>query len=178
MKWTPLLEAEIDAAYRATYGLLDLVDDDALDWAPATGTNWMTTGQLLAHLGTACGFCIRGFVTGDWDMPEGQDLSDLSDEDLLPPADKMPSAATVAAAREALRADHELSLAMVREAGEERLETEQATAPWNPNPKSLGHHCLDMVGHLISHKSQLFYYLKLQGKPVHTGLLWGMSDDE
>ena len=30
------------------------------------------------------------------------------------------------------------------------------------------------VDHLKEHKAQLFYYLKLQGKPVHTGNLWGM----
>jgi hypothetical protein len=31
-----------------------------------------------------------------------------------------------------------------------------------------------MLGHLTQHKGQLFYYLKLQGKPVNTGDLWGM----
>jgi hypothetical protein len=30
------------------------------------------------------------------------------------------------------------------------------------------------VQHLAQHKGHLFYYLKLQGKPVHTGDLWGM----
>jgi hypothetical protein len=28
--------------------------------------------------------------------------------------------------------------------------------------------------HLAQHKGQLFYYLKLQGKPVNTTDLWGM----
>jgi hypothetical protein len=31
-----------------------------------------------------------------------------------------------------------------------------------------------MIDHLKAHKSQLFYDLKLQGKPVNTGHLWGM----
>jgi len=31
-----------------------------------------------------------------------------------------------------------------------------------------------MIGHLATHKAQLFYYLKLQGKPVNTGHLWGV----
>ena len=31
-----------------------------------------------------------------------------------------------------------------------------------------------MIGHLSTHKNQLFYYLKLQGLPVHTGHLYGM----
>jgi hypothetical protein len=31
-----------------------------------------------------------------------------------------------------------------------------------------------MIQHLAQHKGQLFYYLKLQGKPVNTAHLWGM----
>ena len=31
-----------------------------------------------------------------------------------------------------------------------------------------------MVEHLATHKAQLFYYLKLQGKDVDTMHLWGM----
>ncbi len=30
-----------------------------------------------------------------------------------------------------------------------------------------------MIEHLKQHKGQLFYYLKLQGKPVNTSDLWG-----
>jgi hypothetical protein len=39
---------------------------------------------------------------------------------------------------------------------------------------TLGPRLAQMVDHLVLHKAQLFYYLKLQGKPVHTGHLWGM----
>jgi len=38
----------------------------------------------------------------------------------------------------------------------------------------LGHRLLGMVGHLELHKAQLFYYLKLQGKPVNTMHMYGM----
>ena len=72
MNWTDLLKSEIDAAYGAADGLLSLVDD--LDWKPATGDNWMSTGQLLQHMTDACGGTFRGFVTGDWGMPEGVDI--------------------------------------------------------------------------------------------------------
>ncbi len=37
MNWTELLEMELKAAYETTEGLLDLVNDDALVWKPATG---------------------------------------------------------------------------------------------------------------------------------------------
>jgi len=38
----------------------------------------------------------------------------------------------------------------------------------------LGKHLLQMVQHLVQHKTQLYYYLKLMGRPVNTGHLYGM----
>lgn len=169
MNWTKLLESEIEATYHATDGLMKKAGKLPLDWKPASGANWMTTGQLLAHLTSACGFCCKGFVTGDWGMPKDADQGDM-----LPPAEKMPSVKSVAAARKALAKDKALALEMVRKVGEKGLGTKMVTAPWNPTPAPIGHQFLQMVGHLSQHKSQLFYYLKLQGLPVHTGDLWGM----
>lgn len=171
MDWTDLLKSEIEAAYRATENLLDLVEDGTLDWKPSTGSNWMATGQLLKHITEACGSAFRGFVTGDWGLPEGTDMSDLSPEDMLPPAEAMPSIDSVAEAKRALSGDKQLALAMLAEA----VDLEKLTAaPWDPNEVPLGQRLLQMVEHLKQHKGQLFYYLKLQGKPVNTTHLWAM----
>jgi len=151
-----------------------MVDEDGLDWKPATGDNWMTTGQLLRHIADACGFCCRGFATGDWGMPEGADPSEMSPEEMLPPAEALPTVESLAQAKELLAADKGIALAMVADCGEERLANDTAPAPWDPTPMLLGQRFLQMVGHLELHKAQLFYYLKLQGKPVNTGNLWGM----
>lgn len=175
MNWTELLKNEIAMTYGATEGLLDLVDEDALDWKPETGSNWMTTGQLLFHITSACGFCCRGFVTGDWSIPGGEDVSEMSDDEMLPPAEKMPTAESVAQIKEMLAADKKLAIEMVEQAGEEQLESRLVSAPWDPTEKPLGPQLLMMVGHLAQHKAQLFYYLKLQGKPVNTAHLWGMA---
>lgn len=173
MNWTELLRREIESTYRATEGLLDLVDEDMLGWKPATGTNWMTTGQLLHHLPEACGLLCRGFVTGVWPLPEGETPADMEPGDMLPPAEAMATAKSVAAVREALEEDKQLALAMVAEAGEENLANQDTHAPWDPEPIKLGQRLLHMVGHLNHHKAQLFYYLKLQGKPVNTWNLYG-----
>ncbi len=174
MNWTELLKAEMENSYRAAEGLLNLVEDSKLDWKPETGNNWMTTGQLLRHLPEACGFCFKGFVTGDWGMPEG--AADMSTEEMLPPAEKMASVSSVAEAKEMLAKDKELALAMIAEAGEEALENRMVAAPWSPDhPLRLGHQLLGMVGHLEMHKNQLYYYLKLQGKPVNTMTMFGMG---
>ncbi|MCK6459892.1 MAG: DinB family protein [Planctomycetes bacterium] len=169
MNWTELLKTRIEDVYHATEGLIGLVDDKSLGWKPATGSNWMTTGQLLKHVETACGHCCKGFVTGDWGMP-----ADATAEDMLPSADKMPATKSVAETRKALAADKKLALQMVVEAGEKSLGGKKVAAPWDPTERLLGEQFLSMIGHLATHKAQLFYYLKLQGKPVHTGNLYGM----
>ena len=174
MDWTELLATEIEDMYRATNGLLDLVDDDQLDWKPATGENWMTMGQLLRHISDACGAPVRGFCTGDWGMPEDVDVSEMPAEDMIPPAEKLPTVSSVAEARRLLAEDRELALETLAQAGEERLANDMVAAPWNPTELLLGQRLLQMAYHLGSHKAQLFYYLKLQGVPVHTGHLWGM----
>jgi uncharacterized damage-inducible protein DinB len=174
MNWTELLTNQIHATYHATEGLVALVDDDMLDWKPETGDNWMTTGQLLFHITAACGFCCKGFVTGDWTIPEGGDVSEMSDDEMLPPAEALPTAESVAQVAEMLAADKQMALDMVEKAGEEGLENRTVSAPWDPTERQLGSQLLMMVDHLAIHKAQLYYYLKLQGKPVNTAHLWGM----
>ena len=174
MNWTELLTTEIEGTYGAVEGLLDMVGEDDLGYKPPTGENWMTMGQLLAHIPTACGFCMRGIATGDWGMPEGVTYEEMPEEEMLPPAEKMPTAESVAGTKAKLTADRELALEMVRSTGEMDLAGKMVTVPWNQETeRTLGHHFLHMLDHLASHKSQLFYYLKLMGKPVHTGNLWG-----
>jgi uncharacterized damage-inducible protein DinB len=175
MKWTDLLKSEIEATYQATTGLMDMVDESNLDWRPETGSNWMTIGQLLMHLTSACGGTVRGFVTGDWGLPEGVKLEEMSPDEMLPSAEKMPSVSNVAEARRLLSEDKQLAIRMIEEAGEERLKNETSTAPWDPTPMSLGQRLMHMVGHLNNHKAHLFYYLKLQGKNVNTMHYYGME---
>ena len=99
MNWKELLASEIEYTYGVTNSLMNLTDDGHLAWKPSTGSNWMTTGQLLMHITNACGAPICGFVTGDWGMPEGMDVSDLSPEEMLPPAEKLPTVGSVAQVR-------------------------------------------------------------------------------
>ncbi len=69
MNLTEMLRHRVEDAYHAAEGLVALVDGDKLGWKPATGSNWMTTAQLLKHLSDACGAAMKGFVTGDWGSP-------------------------------------------------------------------------------------------------------------
>ena len=77
MNWTELLKNEMEIAFSVTEKLIERVDNSTLGWKPATGGNWMTVGQLLKHLSESCGAGCRGFITGDWGLPEGMDMKDL-----------------------------------------------------------------------------------------------------
>jgi len=175
MNWTQLITSEMEEVYAVTDKLMAMLNDEDLNWKPATGSNWMTSGQLLEHMTAACGMCCKGFVTGDWGLPEGVDFKDMPEEDMLPTAEKMPTVESVAAARKTLAEDRNVGLAMIEQAGEDKLGSKMMSAPWEPdNDKLLGKHMLDMVNHLSTHKAQLFYYLKLMGRPVDTKSLWGI----
>jgi len=174
MNWRQLLTEEIEYGYSVADKVMALVDEDKLEWKPKTGDNWMTTGQLLKHIATSTGPAFKGFVTGDWGMPDGIDLKDMKPEDMLPPAEAMPTIDSVAAARKELADDKRLTLDMLAKLSDEDLDNKPAPAPWDPRPVILGHRLLGMVLHIMQHKGQLYYYLKLQGKPVNTNDLWGM----
>jgi len=62
---------------------------------------------------------------------------------------------------------------MLDKVSEEDLQTRPAPAPWDSSDMSLGYRLLQMTAHINQHKGQLFYYLKLLGKPVNTTHLWG-----
>lgn len=174
MSWKELLAREIDYTYKVAEDLLNLVSDEDLKWKPATGSNWMTTGQLLMHLISACGSSFKGFVTGDWGVPEGVDISKMSPEEMIPPAEKMPAITSVSETKKLLSRDKKLALEMLEKCAEDDLANKPAPAPWDASHMILGHRLLQMIGHLNQHKGQLYYYLKLQGKQVNTGHLYGM----
>jgi len=174
MNWKALLERQAEDAYRAAEGLLALVEDQMLGWKPTSGSNWMTTGQLLSHLTGACGAMCKGFAIGDWGTPAEPSDDAGAAVDMLPPAEKLPAVRSVAEAARGLAADKALTFETLKATSEEELSGRRMSAPWDPTERPLGEWLAQSIEHLASHKAQLFYYLKLQGLPVNTGHLWGM----
>lgn len=167
MNWMQFLRDEIESTYATTEKLLQKVDPGSLDWKPQSGSNWMTVAQLLKHISEACGAGFRAFVHGEWGLPEGVKIEDLTPEEMLPPADKLPRIDNVEMAKRLLSKDEAVALQTLNEVDENQLENRKVAAPWAPGIElELGRHLFQMVQHLDHHKAQLFYYLKLQGKPV------------
>ena len=174
MNWTEFLKGEIEITYRTAAKLIESVEPGSLGWKPQSGHNWMTVGQLLKHISNACGSGCKGFVRGDWGLPAGKKWEDLSWEEMMPPAEKLPAVESVEEAKKLLYEDKALALQTIDQAGENSLANQEVAAPWAPATRLvLGRQLLQMIQHLDRHKSQLFYYLKLQGKPVNTVDLWG-----
>jgi DinB superfamily len=174
VNWTEFLKREVETTYATTAILMDKVDAGNLNWKPGSGSNWMTVGQLLKHLTEGCGAGMRAFVTGDWGLPEGKSFEDLPPEEMFPPAEKLPAVTSVEQAKRLLLQDKTVALQMIDEAGEDDLCRKEIAAPWSAGKAfPLGWQLFQMVLHLDRHKSQLFYYLKLQGKAVGTVDLWG-----
>lgn len=168
-----LLE-EAEVTYSIAERLFQRVADEDLSWTPATGGNWMSVGQLLMHCASfGCGKAIQGFVTGDWGLPEGSGIDSLTSEAHVPPSAALPTVVTVEAALELLARDRSLAVSCIEAADEGNLLGGCVAAPWGGPEVSLFQHLLHMIAHLAQHKGQLFYYLKLMGKDVDTGDLWG-----
>ena len=172
MNWKELLTREMESSYKTAEGLFNLVDSESLDWKPSQENNWMKMGQLLYHVAESCGSNLKRFVTDDWDFGGGDNESE--DEEALPIADKFPAAKSVDEAKKLLEEDKELAFSMLNQTTEEDLNSKFVKAPWESKGEPLGYQLLRMIEHLKVHKTQLYYYLKIQGKSVNTMHLWGM----
>ncbi len=60
MSLCEILQQDAKGMYLATEHLSRTGDD--LHWQPATGRNWMTTGQVLKYCTEACAQTIKGLV--------------------------------------------------------------------------------------------------------------------
>jgi DinB family protein len=165
-----LLIEEAEASYALVERLLRRVADDELAWKPGEGRGWMTTGQLLMHCACfGCGKAIQGFVEGDWGAP-----ADAGGEVHVPPPAALPSVASVRQALDLLAEDRALALRCLAAADDADLFGRRVAAPWGGGERPLFQQLLHMIAHLVQHKGQLFYYLKLMGKDVSTADLWAV----
>jgi uncharacterized damage-inducible protein DinB len=174
MNWKQLLTQQLNDTFRVAEKLTRLLEESDLSWKPSEGSNWMTTAQLLWHLGESCGVPIKGFVTGEWDMPDHSKVAEMEAEKVqMPPAERLRAVSSVEEALKRLATDKALALDVLSRCSEDELDSKPAPAPWDPNTVNLGLRLLQMIDHLNQHKAQLYYYLKMQGKPVNTFDLYG-----
>ncbi|MBK9304839.1 MAG: DinB family protein [bacterium] len=131
MNWTELLKCSVEESYKATDGLMAMVEDKDLAWKPATGKNWMTTGQLLMHLTNACGFLLPRLRH----RRPGRAPVRREREGRPPRRDAAPGRSPAGRrqregeARALLAADKKVALDMIAQAGEQKLANQMVAAP-------------------------------------------------
>jgi hypothetical protein len=154
---------QIRSAQAPIRGLVEMVPNDKLDWAPATG--FMTIGQLLKHLTENWGI-VKMFVTGKWPFSTEQEMTEAMKLENLP-------SCTKEEALSGLEKDLQEGVTYIEdEISEEDFFGKVITAPWGYEARI----CDAVVftrDHFLNHKMQLFLYLKLLGIPVNTSTLYG-----
>jgi uncharacterized damage-inducible protein DinB len=175
MKLKNILKEEAETNYLIAERLFKHVSNDELNWMPPVGKNWMNMSQLLMHCAdNGCGKAIKGFVKGDWGLPEGTSIEELTTIDHVPIQTVLPSVKSTEEALELLEADKKLTLICIADLDERRLLDNTFAAPWGGPELFLFQHLLQMIAHLAQHKGQLFYYLKMMGRNINTNDLWGL----
>jgi hypothetical protein len=174
MNWKELLTRQTEQAYKVVIHLAGLCCDSELNWKPENENNWMTTAQLLYHTANSGGKPMKGFASGSWTSHEHIDSDKEKSKKMMPPAAAMTGVSSIDEALRLIDADKKLALETIAMVSEEDLASKPAHAPWDPEPVILGIRLLEMLEHLNQHKAQLFYYLKLQNKPVGTFDLYGL----
>lgn len=154
----------IRQAHAPMAGMIGLIPDDKLPWAPGPG--FMTVGQVLKHLSE--NWCIiTMMVTGTWPFSSEKEMADAMKLENLPTCSK-------AEALAAMEKDLTESIAYLeKEISEEDFFGKVITAPWGFKGE-IWKGALMARDHFLNHKMQLHLYLKQLGAPVHTGTLYGV----
>ena len=147
--------------YRPTEKLIGMVPADKIHWAP--GPKFMSTGQVLCHLGDGIGGGLQMMLTGNWpsakEMEEGMKLENLPSCSPKEALDK-------------LEKDKKILRQALDSVSEVDFTNRVVSVPWGWNAK-MERMAIGFLGHFTNHKMQLFTYLKLLGLPVNTEILYG-----
>ena len=155
----------VEGTYKAARGLIQLTPDNKLDFKPKDGL--MTVAQVLKHLASSLGASLSMAVNNSW--PE------IPEEEMLPPAEKMPKSNSAAEALEEIDRDWELLKQEFEKITDGEFNQNEINVPWMPFPMTLVEFMMQAMEHLSNHRMQLFTWLKLSGEELNTGHLYGMG---
>ena len=146
-------------------GLFRTVPPGGVDWKPTEMS--FSTGQLMAHIVLSTRLYADGIATGDWGMSSLRQVFVVNRR-----TPSMEVEETVTAWRES-RAYFRRTIQGLSE--EEFQHGEVFGLPFG-GPVVRWRLALFAAEHLVSHKAELFMYVKLLGERVHTGHLYSLKD--
>jgi hypothetical protein len=145
-------------AYRPAETLIKMVPADKLDWKP--GPTFMTLGQLINHLSGGIGAELQMMINNTWPKMEDMD-----------PAKMTMVSCNVQEALAKLEQDKTTLREVLAGVTEKDFAEKIVSTPWGWKFK-MEKMALNFRDHFITHKMQLFTYLKLLGFPVNTETLY------
>ena len=158
---TPTEFVELFESQRApTETLFRTVTAEMLSWK-ATERSF-TTSQLMVHMAGAASVYARGIANADWGF--------TSMREVLVRNRHTPEA-SVEEAVQLLHTGFDDMRTLVSALSEEAFEQE-VTAPQFGKPTPRWRVALFGFEHHVTHKAELFMYMKMQGANVHTGTLY------
>jgi len=153
-----------EGIFKATRGLIKLTPEEKLDFKPMDGL--MTIGQVIKHLTDALGASFSMAIHNSW--------PDIPEEDMLPPAEKLPKSNSIEEAMNEIDQDWELLKEELGKISDEIFNEKKINVPWVPFPMTLLEYMMQAMEHVSNHRMQLFIWLKLSGEKLNTGHLYGM----
>jgi len=151
---TQHLLTEFDRIIRATEVLFGLVPEDKIEWAPVDGM--FTAGQQMLHIAGTLKVYSDACVSGEWPI--------MSIDEILKRNHETPSATSALALRLLRRTVGDFKK-MVSGFSEAELDGEVFSPQFGRKVprRTLILLCIE---HHLSHKAELFMYLRLLGVPV------------
>jgi hypothetical protein len=160
-----LLFSKVREQIELAQKMVALVPNDKLLWQPAA--NSFRVGDLLGHLlETLAGFCAALFAVHKRELSHFARLRDL-------PVNHCCGIEEATCRLRDYRAYIEEGFAWI---GDEDL-TQKVPTIFTPDGEAVLTILLGNLEHLINHKHQLFFYLKLLGVPVSSRDLYQFRDD-
>lgn len=144
-----------------TESLFRLAPPDKLDWKPAETS--FTVGQQMAHITGALEVYGNGVATGAWGFTSMRERFLMNR--------RAPSVTTEEAVK-ALHEQYAVFKKLVGSLSEEEFQRGEVDAPQFGKKTLRWRVAMLAAEHHVTHKAELFMYLKILGVKVHTGHLY------
>lgn len=155
----------VEGIYKATRGLIQLSPEDKFNYQPMEAV--FTVDQVIKHCVSSLGSMASMAIHNSWPK--------MSEEDMLPPAEKAPKVNSIKEALAEIDQDWQQMKDELEKITDEEFNTKMTHAPWMPNPVTIAEIMMLALEHLSNHRYQLFIWLKLSGEKLNTMHLYGMS---
>jgi hypothetical protein len=141
--------------------LFRLVPEDRVEWTPVPGT--FTCGQLMAHIAGAVEVYANGITKGEWGFTSIRERLVMN---------RHTPSVNAETAVGLLEANTKIFRERVGALSEDEFQNGLVVSPQLGGPSPRWRVALFFADHHLTHRAELFMYLRVLGIRVHTGTLY------